>query len=180
MRYLHTMLRVSNLDRALDFFCTKLGLVESRRIVDEKGRFTLVFLVAPDDKEKVAESLRVGRDTPTVELTWNWDEKDCGEARYFGHLAYEVDDIYALCERLMQAGLPAETTVAVIENASRLDKRLLHGVLRELPGLEARDDLGGPVMVIIGDAVAGANFTHSEPLAVRRPAAAVRLQVSGA
>jgi lactoylglutathione lyase len=105
MRYLHTMLRVSNLDRALDFFCNKLSLVESRRIVDEKGRFTLVFLVAPDDKEKVAESLRVGRDTPTIELTWNWDEKDCGEARYFGHLAYEVDDIYALCERLVQGGV---------------------------------------------------------------------------
>jgi uroporphyrin-III C-methyltransferase / precorrin-2 dehydrogenase / sirohydrochlorin ferrochelatase len=85
----------------------------------------------------------------------------------------------SVAERLMQAGLPAETTVAVIENASRRDKRLLHGVLKELPGLEARDDLGGPVMVIIGDAVAGANFTHSEPLAARRPAAAERLQVSG-
>jgi uroporphyrin-III C-methyltransferase/precorrin-2 dehydrogenase/sirohydrochlorin ferrochelatase len=81
--------------------------------------------------------------------------------------------------RLMQAGLPAETTVAVIENASRRDRRLLHGVLRELPGLEARDDLGGPVMVIIGDAVAGANFAHSEPLAARRPAAAERIAVSG-
>jgi uroporphyrin-III C-methyltransferase/precorrin-2 dehydrogenase/sirohydrochlorin ferrochelatase len=86
----------------------------------------------------------------------------------------------SVAERLMQAGLPAETTVAVVENASRRDKRLLHGVLRELPGLEARDDLGGPVMVIIGDAVAGANFTHSEPLAARRAVAAERLQVSGA
>lgn len=82
--------------------------------------------------------------------------------------------------RLMQAGLPAETTVAVIENASRRDKRLLHGVLHELPGLEARDDLGGPVMVIIGDAVAGANFEHSEPLAARRAMAAERNKVSGA
>ncbi|MGV3552832.1 siroheme synthase CysG [Rhizobium sp.] len=85
----------------------------------------------------------------------------------------------SVAERLMQAGLPAETTVAVIENASRRDKRLLHGVLGELPGLEARDDLGGPVMVIIGDAVAGANFTHSEPLAARLPAVAERLAVSG-
>lgn len=85
----------------------------------------------------------------------------------------------SVAERLMQAGLPAETTVAVIENASRRDKRLLHGVLRELPGLEARDDLGGPVMVIIGDAVAGANFTHSEPLASRRPAVAEHTAVSG-
>jgi uroporphyrin-III C-methyltransferase/precorrin-2 dehydrogenase/sirohydrochlorin ferrochelatase len=85
----------------------------------------------------------------------------------------------SVAERLMQAGLPAETTVAVIENASRRDKRLLHGVLRELPGLESRDDLGGPVMVIIGDAVAGANFTHSEPLAARRSVAADAIEVSG-
>jgi uroporphyrin-III C-methyltransferase/precorrin-2 dehydrogenase/sirohydrochlorin ferrochelatase len=81
--------------------------------------------------------------------------------------------------RLMQAGLPPETTVAIIENASRRDKRLLHGVLSELPGLEARDDLGGPVMVIIGDAVAGANFERSEPLAARRLAVAESLAVPG-
>jgi lactoylglutathione lyase len=105
MRYLHTMLRVSNLDRALDFFVNKLGLQEARRIVDEKGRFTLVFLVAPADVERVAESLRTGRDAPLVELTWNWDETDCGEARYFGHLSYEVDDIYTLCDKLLQAGV---------------------------------------------------------------------------
>ncbi|CAN7367244.1 siroheme synthase CysG [Rhizobium sp. LjRoot254] len=78
----------------------------------------------------------------------------------------------SVAERLMQAGLAPETTVAVIENASRRDKRMLHGVLRELPGLEARGDLGGPVMVIIGDAVAGANFSHSEPLAAFKPALA--------
>lgn len=82
--------------------------------------------------------------------------------------------------RLMQAGLPPETTVAVVENASRRDKRLLHGVLSELPGLQARDDLGGPVMVIIGDAVAGANFERSEPLAARRLAVAESLAVPGA
>jgi lactoylglutathione lyase len=105
MRYLHTMLRVRNLDDALDFYINKLGLTESRRIVDEKGRFTLVFLAAPDDVARVAESLKTGRDAPLVELTWNWDEKDCGEARYFGHLSYEVDDIYALCERLAQGGV---------------------------------------------------------------------------
>ena len=85
----------------------------------------------------------------------------------------------SVAERLMQAGMPADTTVAVIENASRRDKRLLHGVLRELPGLEARDDLGGPVMVIIGDAVAGANFEHSEPLVTRRPAHAEHILTSG-
>lgn len=81
--------------------------------------------------------------------------------------------------RLMRAGLPPETTVAVVENASRGDRRLLHGVLSELPGLEARNDLGGPVMVIIGDAVAGANFERSEPLAARRPAVAEKTAVSG-
>ena len=81
--------------------------------------------------------------------------------------------------RLMQAGLPPETTVAVIENASRRDRRLLHGVLHELPGLEVRDDLGGPVMVIIGDAVAGANFDTSEPLAARRPAVLEKAEISG-
>lgn len=85
----------------------------------------------------------------------------------------------SVAERLMQAGLPAETTVAVIENASRRDKRLLHGVLSELPGLEAREDLGGPVMVIIGDAVAGANFQHSEPLAARRTVVSDTIAVSG-
>jgi uroporphyrin-III C-methyltransferase/precorrin-2 dehydrogenase/sirohydrochlorin ferrochelatase len=85
----------------------------------------------------------------------------------------------SVAARLMQAGLPAETTVAVVENASRRDRRLLHGVLGELRGLEARDDLRGPVMVIIGDAVAGANFAHSEPLAARRPAAAEPIAVSG-
>jgi lactoylglutathione lyase len=105
MRYLHTMLRVRNLDAALDFYCNKLGLKEARRVDSEKGRFTLVFLAAPDDTGLVAESERKGRTAPLVELTYNWDSEDYGEARYFGHLAYEVDDIYALCERLMKAGV---------------------------------------------------------------------------
>jgi lactoylglutathione lyase len=89
MRYLHTMLRVRNLDEALDFYCNKLGLKEVRRRVDEKGRYTLVFLAAPGDEAMVAESTRKGRDAPLVELTYNWDGDDNGEARYFGHLAYE-------------------------------------------------------------------------------------------
>ena len=105
MRFLHTMIRVSNLDGALDFFVTKLGLAESRRIVDEKGRYTLVYLVGANDVERVAQSKQIGRDAPLVELTWNWDEKDCGEARYFGHIAYEVDDIYAVCTRLAEGGV---------------------------------------------------------------------------
>jgi len=105
MRYLHTMLRVRNLDQAIDFYCNKLGLKEARRRVDEKNRYTLVFLAAPEDEGRVEESKRNGRDAPLVELTYNWDSEDYGEARYFGHLAYEVDDIYGLCERLMKAGV---------------------------------------------------------------------------
>jgi lactoylglutathione lyase len=106
MRFLHTMLRVRNLDDALDFYCNKLGLKEVRRRDSEQGRFTLVFLAAPADESLVETSKREGgRDAPLVELTYNWDTEDYGEARYFGHLAYEVDDIYALCERLMKAGV---------------------------------------------------------------------------
>jgi lactoylglutathione lyase len=105
MRYLHTMLRVRNLDRALDFFCNALGLKEVRRREDPKARFTLVFLAAPEDETLVEQSKRHGRDAPLVELTYNWDSEDYGDARYFGHLAYEVDDIYASCERLLQAGV---------------------------------------------------------------------------
>src|SRR4029450_9748804 len=91
MRYLHTMLRVRNLDAALDFYCQKLGLQEVRRRVDEKGRYTLVFLAAPEDEPLVADNKRAKqREAPTIELTYNWDGEDYGEARYFGHLAYEV------------------------------------------------------------------------------------------
>ena len=106
MRYLHTMLRVRDLDAALDFYCNKLGLKEVRRRVDEKNRYTLVFLAGPEDEHLVEESKRAnGRDAPLVELTYNWDSEDYGEARHFGHLAYEVDDIYATCEKLMRAGV---------------------------------------------------------------------------
>jgi lactoylglutathione lyase len=99
------MLRVRNLDAALDFYCNKLGLKETRRRVDDKGKFTLVFLAAPADSQLV-DSGPKGREAPLVELTYNWEgDEDYGEARYFGHLAYEVDDIYALCDRLMKAGV---------------------------------------------------------------------------
>jgi lactoylglutathione lyase len=103
MRYLHTMLRVRDLDRALEFYCNGLGLKETRRRVDDKNRYTLVFLTAPDDTS-LLDPIK-GRDAPQVELTYNWDAEDYGEARYFGHLAYEVDDIYAVCERLAKAGV---------------------------------------------------------------------------
>ena len=101
MQYLHTMLRVSDLDAALDFFVEKLGLVEISRKEVEKGRFTLVFLAAPDD----AERARSDDKAPMVELTWNWDPEELDGGRNFGHLAYRVDDIYALCQSLMGAGV---------------------------------------------------------------------------
>jgi lactoylglutathione lyase len=130
MRYLHTMLRVRNLDRALEFYCNALGLREVRRRVDEKGRYTLVFLAAPDDAGLVAESTRAGRDAPLVELTYNWDGEDYGEARYFGHLAYEVDDIYATCERLMKAGVtinrpPRDGVMAFVRSPDKQSIELL-------------------------------------------------------
>lgn len=100
MRYLHTMVRVADLDRALDFWCDKLGLVEIRRIENEKGRFTLVFLAAPEDAERSRETA-----SPQVELTYNWDPEDYTGGRNFGHLAYQVDDIYAHCQRLMDGGV---------------------------------------------------------------------------
>jgi lactoylglutathione lyase len=130
MRFLHTMLRVRNLDHALDFYCNKLGLQEVRRRDSEQGRFTLVFLAAPADEDLVEQSKRTGRDAPLIELTYNWDTEDYGEARFFGHLAYEVDDIYALCERLMQAGVtinrpPRDGQMAFVRSPDRHSIELL-------------------------------------------------------
>jgi lactoylglutathione lyase len=100
MRYLHTMVRVRNLDEALDFWVNKFGLVEVRRIENEKGRYTLVFLAGSED----VASFRAGK-APALELTYNWDTEDYGSARNFGHLAYEVDNIYETCDKLMKAGV---------------------------------------------------------------------------
>ena len=106
MRFLHTMLRVRNLDTALNFYVNLLGLQEVRRRVDEKNKFTLVFLAAPEDAAGAKAALDAGRrDSPMIELTFNWDTEDYGEARYFGHLAYEVDDIYATCDCLKKMGI---------------------------------------------------------------------------
>ena len=106
MRFLHTMLRVRNLDAAMEFYCNLLGLREVRRRVDDKGRYTLVFLAAPEDETMASETQdKLGRGAPLIELTYNWDTEDYGEARYFGHLAYEVDDIYATCDKLMKMGI---------------------------------------------------------------------------
>lgn len=94
------MIRVGDLTAALDFFCDKLGMVERSRVENEKGRFTLVFLAAPGD----AENSRANK-SPEIELTYNWDEHEYSGGRNFGHLAYRVDDIYALCQRLMDKGV---------------------------------------------------------------------------
>ena len=105
MRYLHTMLRVSDLEAALSFYCAGLGLVETRRYESEKGRFTLMFLAAPDDVERA----KVDK-APLVELTYNWPAEDgtteiLSGGRNFGHLAYQVEDIYALCTHLQDQGV---------------------------------------------------------------------------
>jgi lactoylglutathione lyase len=100
MRYLHTMVRVSDLDQALAFYCDALGLEEVSRFDNPAGRFTLVFLSAPDDVE-AAKAQRA----PMVELTYNWDPEDYQGGRNFGHLAYQVDDIYSLCQRLSDKGV---------------------------------------------------------------------------
>ena len=129
MRYLHTMLRVRDLGAALDFYCNKLGLEEVRRRVDERNKYTLVFLAAPADDELVAKGPAT-RQAPLVELTYNWDSEDYGEARYFGHLAYEVDDIYALCEKLMKAGVtinrpPRDGNMAFVRSPDKHSIELL-------------------------------------------------------
>ncbi len=100
MQYLHTMVRVRDLEKSLDFYCRQLGLVEINRYDHERGRFTLVFLAAPGDAEHAREQR-----APMVELTYNWDAEDYTGGRNFGHLAYRVDDIYALCERLQNSGV---------------------------------------------------------------------------
>jgi lactoylglutathione lyase len=125
MRYLHTMVRVRDVDESLDFYVNKLGLKEIRRIENESGRFTLIFL-APE-----------GQEDAQVELTYNWDPEEYTGGRNFGHLAYEVDDIYALCDRLQKAGVtinrpprdgrmafvrsPDNTSIELLQKGGRLE-----------------------------------------------------------
>lgn len=130
MRYLHTMLRVSNLDQSLNFYCNKLGMKEVRRMVNDQARFTLVFLAATDDDGRVEESKQAGRAAPLLELTYNWDPETLGESRAYGHLAYEVDDIYETCARLQKAGVtinrpPRDGNMAFIRSPDNQSVELL-------------------------------------------------------
>jgi lactoylglutathione lyase len=125
MEYLHTMVRVSNLEQSLDFFCNKFGLVEVRRTENEKGRFTLVFLAAPGDVEKATDTK-----APLLELTYNWDEHEYAGGRNFGHLAYRVDDIYETCRKLMEAGVtinrpPRDGYMAFVKTPDNISIELL-------------------------------------------------------
>jgi lactoylglutathione lyase len=118
MKYLHTMVRVKDLAASLRFYCDALGLHEVRRMDNEKGRFTLVFLAAPGDEQA------------QVELTYNWDPEDYGIGRAFGHLAYQVDDIYAACQRLMDHGVtinrpPRDGHMAFVRSPERISIELL-------------------------------------------------------
>lgn len=125
MEYLHTMVRVHDLDASLDFYCNKLGLVETKRIENEQGRFTLVFLAAPKDVERAK-----AHQAPLVELTYNWDTETYTGGRNFGHLAYRVDDIYATCQSLMDAGVtinrpPRDGYMAFIKSPDGISIELL-------------------------------------------------------
>ena len=125
MRYLHTMVRVTDIDESLDFYCNKLGMKEVRRIDNEGGRFTLVFLAAPED-EKAGEM----SGAPLLELTYNWDPEEYSGGRNFGHLAYEVDDIYETCRKLMDAGVtinrpPRDGRMAFVRSPDNISIELL-------------------------------------------------------
>lgn len=118
MKYLHTMVRITDIDRSLDFYCNKLGLVELRRKDDEKGRYTLIFLAAPGDEDA------------QVELTYNWDPETYTSGRNFGHLAYRVKNIYETCQRLMDGGItinrpPRDGRMAFVRSPDRISIELL-------------------------------------------------------
>ena len=135
MRFLHTMVRVGDLDASLAFYCGKLGLEEVRRMDSPQGRFTLVFLAAPGDSAR-AKSERA----PLLELTYNWDKEDYGSGRNFGHLAFEVDDIYAFCEKLSDSGVainrpPRDGRMAFVRSPDQISIE----ILQKGPALPARE-----------------------------------------
>lgn len=125
MQYLHTMVRVGDLEKSLDFYCNKLGLREVRRMSNEQGRYTLVYLAAPEDEQRARDDA-----APLLELTWNWDEHAYDGGRNFGHLAFRVDDIYATCGRLADAGVvinrpPRDGHMAFIRSPDGISIELL-------------------------------------------------------
>jgi len=119
MKYLHTMVRITDIEASLDFYCNKLGLKEVRRLDHEQGRFTLIFLAAPGDE------------SAQIELTYNWDPESYSSGRNFGHLAYSVDNIYETCDRLMKAGVtinrpPRDGRMAFVRSPDKISIELLH------------------------------------------------------
>ena len=125
MEFLHTMVRVSDLDESLDFYCNKLGLIEFSRKDNEKGRFTLIFLCAPEDKSLAEESRK-----PLIELTYNWDKEEYTGGRNFGHLAFKVDNIYETCQKLQDNGVvinrpPRDGYMAFINSPDGISIELL-------------------------------------------------------
>jgi lactoylglutathione lyase len=125
MKYLHTMVRARDLDETLDFYCNKLGLVQVNRYDSDAGRFSLVFLAAADDVDRAKEG-----QSPLLEITWNWDPQEYDGGRNFGHLAYRVDNIYQLCQQLMDAGVtinrpPRDGHMAFIRSPDGISIELL-------------------------------------------------------
>ncbi len=125
MRYLHTMVRVNDLEKSMDFYCNKLGLIEVKRLDSDAGRYTLIYLAADFDKETA-----VNKEAPTLELTYNWDTEEYQGGRNFGHLAFEVEDIYHTCQLLMNAGVvinrpPRDGMMAFIRSPDQISIELL-------------------------------------------------------
>jgi lactoylglutathione lyase len=125
LRYLHTMVRVGDIEKSLDFYCNKLGMQETHRREDQAGRYTLIFLAAPEDKSRAT-----AEKAPLLELTYNWDAENYGEGRNFGHLAFEVDDIYATCEKLQKGGVtinrpPRDGRMAFVRSPDNISIELL-------------------------------------------------------
>lgn len=125
MEFLHTMIRVSDVDSSLDFYCNKLGLIEFSRKDYEKGRFTLIFLCAPEDKNLAEQNRK-----PLIELTYNWDKEEYSGGRNFGHLAFRVDNIYEICQKLQDNGVvinrpPRDGHMAFVKSPDGISIELL-------------------------------------------------------
>lgn len=125
MRYLHSMVRIRDIDASLSFYCGALGMTEIRRVEDPRGRFTLIFLAASEDEARAR-----AEKAPMLELTYNWDDEDYGSARNFGHLAFLVDDLYATCARLAAAGVainrpPRDGRMAFVRSPDLISIELL-------------------------------------------------------